>query len=119
MKKIIIILLMSILFFSCGDSQEVQMVKNGTLNSYPNKTLGQAIEGFVGNPKWESIVAEDGHKYVNIVGTIKYYEKDTKMALQYKINGNSFELNALEFNDIPQNLFIYGALMQKMYEKNN
>lgn len=117
MKKIIMILLISILFISCGDSQEVQMVKNGTLNSYPNKTLGQAIEGFVGNPKWESIVAEDGNKYVNIVGTIKYHEKDIRMALQYKINGNKFELNALEFNDIPQNLLMYGALIEKMYEK--
>ena len=44
MKKIIMVLLMSILLLSCGDSQEVQMVKNGTLNIYPNKTLGEAIE---------------------------------------------------------------------------
>lgn len=117
MKKLFIALLMATLFFSCGDSQEVQMVKGGTLNSYPNKTLGQIIDGYVGSPKWESIVAKDGNKYVNITGTVKYYERDTEIALQYKINGNSFELNALEFNGVPQNLFMYGALMEEMYQE--
>lgn len=119
MKKIIIILFTSLLFFSCSDSQEVKMVKNGILNSYPNKTLGQLVEGFVGDPKWESIKDDKGDKYVNITGTIKYYERDTKIILQYKINGNTFELNAIEFNDVPQNFFVYEALIEKMYMESN
>ena len=64
-------------------------------------------------------MAEDGNKYVNIIGTIKYYEKDTKIGLQYKINGNTFEFNALEFNGVPQDMFIYGVLIKKIYEENN
>lgn len=114
MKKIIIVLLMSLILISCVDSQEVKTVKNGVFKSYPNKTLEEAVKGFVGNPKWESIVAKDGNKYVNIKGNINYRDKTIKMLLQYKVDGNNFELQALEFNGIPQNLFIYSALMTKM-----
>lgn len=116
MKKIIVMILLALSFLSCGDSKEIEAVKNGTLNGYPHKTLGKAIDGFVGNPKWEEIKAEDGNKYINISGKIEYYKKETNILLQYKVKDNSFEFNALEFNDIPQNIFIYNALIEKMYE---
>lgn len=116
MKKILFMILIALSFLSCGDSKEVEAVKNGTLNGYPYKTLGKAVEEFVGSPKWEEITAEDGNKYVNISGKIEYYKKETNILLQYKVSNSSFEFNALEFNGIPQNIFIYNALIEKMYE---
>lgn len=116
MKKIILILTMSLFLFSCGDSKEVQSVKEGRLNGHPEKTLGEAIDGFMGNPKWEDIEAEDGNIYVNIKGTILYQEKEIEALIQYRVNGESFKLNALEFNGIPQNMFMYSVLINKMYE---
>jgi len=123
MKKIILVLTMALLicltFVSCGflSSEEVAMVQNGTLNSYPNKTFGKAIDGFVGSPKWESILNDDGYTYVNIKGNIEYLDKEIEMLLQFKIIGDTFEYNALEFNGIPQDNLMYFALIEAMYEE--
>lgn len=118
MKKIILIITMSLFLFSCGgDSKEVKSVKGGRLNGHPEKPLGEAIDGFMGSPKWETIEAEDGNIYVNIKGNILFQEKEIEALIQYKVNGDTFELSALEFNEIPQNMFMYYGLINKMYEK--
>lgn len=125
MKNIIVIVFTLLILAGCNtedltyiqpESPSVQMVKGGILENYPHKTLGEAIEGFVGNPRWKSIEAEDGFTYVNIRGEISFHDKPVTMTLQYKLDGNSFYFNALEFNDIPQNSFMYFALIEKIYE---
>lgn len=63
------------------------------------------------------IKADDGNMYVNVKGTILYQEKEIEALIQYKVNGDTFEFNALEFNEIPQNMFMYSGLINKMYEK--
>lgn len=99
------------------DSNAVRDVKNGSLNAYPDKTVGEMVAGYFGNPEWESIVADDGNTYVNISGKILYNEKEINVRLQYKYNTDrTFEFKALEFNEIPQNQLVYTVLMSKMYE---
>lgn len=118
MKKIFLIITMSLLLFSCGKySEEIKSVKGGRLNGHSEKTLGEAIDGFMGNPKWEAIKADDGNIYVNVKGNILYQGKKIEALIQYKVNEDTFKLNALEFNGIPQNMFMYSGLINKMYEK--
>jgi len=117
MKKIILIIAMSLILFSCGgNSKEVKSVKEGRLTAYPEKTLGEAIDSFMGDPEWESIEADDGNIYVNVKGSIMLHEKEVEALIQYKVDGDYFELNALEFNGVPQNMFMYSGLIDKMYE---
>ena len=99
-------------------SIEVTIVKNGTLNSYPNKTIGEAVNSFFGNPKWKKIIADDGHTYVNAEGKITYMEKEVNAAIQFRIykETNTFEINAFEINGVPQNNFMLYGLLSKMYE---
>lgn len=118
MKKIFLIITMSLFLFSCGgDSKEVKNIKEGRLNGHSEITLGEAIDGFMGSPKWESIEAEDGNIYVNVKGNILYQDKEIEALIQYKVNEDSFKFSALEFNGIPQNMFMYSGLISKMYEK--
>lgn len=100
-----------------GMSSEISMVKNGTLANFPNKTIGEAIEGFMGNPHWDTILGNDGNKYVNVTGSISYMQEEVRAAIQYRLNDNdnSFQINALEFNGIPQNGLILAVLLDKMY----
>ncbi|MGL4997987.1 MAG: hypothetical protein ACRC5T_03215 [Cetobacterium sp.] len=123
-KKMIIIFGFGIFFLSLSEKsyswfkdEVAESVKNGKLSNYPQKTLGEAIDGFVGNAEWESIISDDGNSYVNITGIILFHEKEVEILIQYKVNkDDSFEFNALEFNEIPQIFLMYSGLLEKMYE---
>ena len=104
-------------FGSNVGSSEIVLVKNGTLSSYPNKTVEEAVNGFFGNPRWKKIIAEDGNTYVNVTGNITYMEKEVSAVIQFRIHetNNTFEINAFEINGVPQNNFILFGLLSKMY----
>ena len=46
-----------------------------------------------------------------------YQEKEVTALLQFLINGDSFELGAVEFNGVPQNRFMGVGLLNKMCEE--
>jgi len=115
--KNLVFLSMLLLINGCGETPEVLMVKGGQLDSCPSKTVGEMVDGFMGSPSWSSITAEDGSNYVNISGDITFHEKPVRALIQYKLNEDeTFEFNALEFNDVPQNGLIAMGLQQKMCE---
>lgn len=94
----------------------VAAVRNGHLNGYPEQTLGQAINSFFGDPKWEAITATDGNTYVNVTGSINVGDEPTQVLLQYRVNeDNSFAFNALELDGVPQNNMMYFSLIEAMY----
>lgn len=101
-----------------NNDQYVQMVKGGTLTQYPNKTLGAAVDGFFGDPKWQHIQATDGKDYVNVSGKITVQEKGTSALLQFSIDkqAGTFAFRALEFDGVAQNLLTYASLLQSMYK---
>lgn len=117
LKKIAALFLI-VLLSSCGDSEMVSLVKNGTLENYPEKTLGTAIENYFETPYWTSGESEEGEKFVNVEGTVYFMDKEVDALLQYKISedNTSFEYSALELNGVPQSNLIYFGLIESMYE---
>lgn len=103
------------------DSDEVKTVKNGKLNAYPNKTIGEAIDSFFGDSSWSSGVSEKGLKFVDVAGKITYLEKPINAKMQFELdkNGTQFSVRALEFNEIPQNQLMIEGLLEKIYEESN
>lgn len=103
--------------FSGIFSPEIAMVKNGELTKYPEFTIGEAVESFMGNPEWDVSQAVDGNFYVNVRGRITYGQKESVAALQFKVDKTreTFEINALEINGEPQNVFVIMSLLDKMY----
>ena len=101
-----------------GNSQTVSAVKNGYLTEYTQKTLGEAVDGFIGNAKWTSITGTDGNKYVNIKGNITYDGEPAEIILQYKVNVSTgyFEINAIEINGQSQSMLTYMQLIMEMYK---
>lgn len=100
----ILILFLALLLNSCGETEMVSLIKNGTLENYPEKNLGIAIDNYFGTPYWTSGESEDGEKFVNIEGRILFMDKEVDALLQYTISADntSFEYSALELNGIPQ-----------------
>jgi|GEM_PF-4303842 len=103
-----------------GGSQSavVQKVRNGTLEGYPSKTLGEAVDGYLLSPSWEAITADDGNTYVNISGRTSFMDSTVDVLLQYRVDADTggFELQAFEMNDVPQNMIMYAGLLSAMYE---
>ncbi len=104
-----------------GDSSQsevVQMVREGILEDYPAQTLGDAVDSFFRNPRWDHIRGEDGNDYVNITGKASFMDSTVDMLLQYRVDRESgvFELQAFEMNDVPQNMIMYNGLLSAMYE---
>lgn len=105
-----------------GDSDKyVRMVKTATLEAYPQKTVGDAFDDYLKNPKWESGLSEDGIRFVNVSGKILIYGKETDIVVQFVIKDEKagiFSYNACELNGVPQNdLFVWG-LLEVVYNEN-
>lgn len=95
----------------------VQLVKSGTLNGYPQMTVGEAFDGFLANPKWESGLSDDNVRFVNVTGGILYYEKDAEIVVQFFVDekNESFQYNACEINGIPQTNLVFWGLLEAIY----
>ncbi len=99
-----------------GNPAAISVVQDGTLYAYPDETIEEMVSGFVDNPEWSVIVADDGNTYVNVEGVILYDNAPVDMFLQYRIyDDNTFEFYALEFDGIPQNTLMYTTLIEAMY----
>ena len=113
--KITMLSVLALAFVAC-DSSEVQMVKGGTLQSCPDKTVEQMVNGYMGNPEWRSLVAKDGNDYVNVVGEISYNNQPTKAEIQFQLNKDksSFQLYAWELGGEPASNLVAAVLFKKM-----
>ncbi len=98
-------------------TKDPSVTQNGTLSAFPDKTVGEAVDGFFGDPAWKVLIGDDGNTYVNVEGTIQYMSKDVQAVIQFRLDGSddTFEINALEFNGIPQSEVMLYALIEKMY----
>ena len=107
----------SFLFVGCSSTDSrLSLVKNGVMDFCPQATVKEMVNNYVANPKWSAFEGTDGGDYVNINGKITYMEKPVDMVLQFKVDTDSetFEVNAFEINDIPQNLLFQAALLDNM-----
>ena len=89
-------------------------MRQGNFSDYPSKTVGQLASCYFGSAKWEAITATDGNTYVNLTGRITYLGDTVNASLQFRINGGSWEVNAFEMNDIPQNSLFRSAVIADM-----
>lgn len=100
------------------DSRLVSMIKGGQMPGCKEHTVEQVVNGFMGNPSWESGAGEGGVQFVNVSGDIMLHEKKVRALVQFKVNESegAFQYNAFEANGVPQNNLMAMALMKKMCE---
>lgn len=117
---LLVIIAATTLSSSGGTSSDdyVQMVKSGTLNGYPQMTVGEAFDGFMGNPKWESGLSDNDIRFVNVTGKILYYDEEVELAVQFIVDekNETFKYNACEINDVPQNNLAFWGILEAIYD---
>lgn len=103
---------------SGGESDKyVQIVKEGTLDAYPQMTVGKAFDNYLNKPKWESGLSDNNERFVNVRGGILYYDKEAEIVVQFIVDEKSglFQFNACEIDGIPQNNLIVWSLFETIY----
>lgn len=121
--KLIVGVILLVVFTVCAlkfggsDDKYIQMVKNGTLESYPQMTVGEAFDEYLNNPKWETGLTEDKQRFVNVTGGILYYDENAEIAVQFFVNekDKSFQYYACEVNGQPQNDAVVLELFETIY----
>ena len=96
----------------------VQLVKSGTLDGYPQMTVGEAFDGFLSDPKWESGLSDDNVRFVNVKGGALYFGEEAELAVQFIIvdeKEGSFQYNACEVDGTPQNNLVFWGLLETIY----
>lgn len=124
MKKFFIslCLIAAVLFTSCFQDEAISIVKNGYFSNYTDMTVGEAVDGFFANPKWNSYIPLDEElsdfMLVNVEGNILYNEKKVDALIQFIVNEDTgiFELYAFEMNGIPQSDYMKVYLIESMFE---
>lgn len=122
-SAVIILVVIIAVSLRSGDSTDkyIEMVKTGTLVAYPQKTVGEAFDAFLGNPKWESGISEDGTRFVNVTGKILYYDQETDIVVQFVIENDkteSFSYYACELNGDSQDDLFFFELLEAIYDGN-
>jgi hypothetical protein len=93
----------------------VESIKNGTLNFYPSKILGEALDDFMDDIKWESS-EEDGVTYVTVTGGVTYNDEPATALIRYVINDDeTFGFDAIEVNGEPYDFYFYYASLVEVY----
>ncbi len=99
-----------------SESPDVLVVKQGRLAAHPGIDVGRVIDAFLDSPRWTAETTADGRRLVNVEGGMTYAGKPVKALLQFVIDGERFDLHAVEMNGVPQSDLLKIALVGKMYE---
>ena len=84
-----------------SDSKEVMEIKNGYLPFSDQVTVGEALDSFLLNPKWQYFVSTNNEQVVQCTGDCLYNDKTIEAKIQFfSYDDGTFELNTVAFNDI-------------------
>lgn len=99
-------------------NQYIDIIKNGTLNSYKSATVGKAFEDFFTDEDWKYFSSDSNQDVVEFTGTYHINDKKYKTLIQFTVNkdNSEFEMSYFEVNGKSQNLFEWSSLLSNIYE---
>ena len=78
--------------------------------------LAIVSQKFFDNPTWEYFVADSGEEIVEFSGNLMYEDTEVKARLQFIMHqDNTFEVGALSFNDVPQNILVTNQMLRAVF----
>lgn len=137
MKKLCILLILSLSLAVSGcslddaaqiigtENSKIESAKNSYLPGYSTYiTLGQALDTYFTNPKWDAFTAQGGENVIECSGRCVYDGKTVDATFQFIVNGSEIIPYSLELDGEMQPgmmvstvlLEAYNAGMQKMID---
>lgn len=111
-----VIVAVVLLFALIGGSDPVDTVKDGTLDAYPEQTVGEAFGKFFGNPKWVSY--EKGEEtYVEFTGGCTLYGEMVDAKIVFSIDGQNFHIDTCKIGGVDvTNVYELESILDVIYE---
>ncbi len=88
-------MLITIIFAGCAEKgdKNIQLVKNGSMDSNPNVPIGKAFDHFFSNGKWTSFTTKNDEEIVEFNGRCLFLDVEVPMKIQFEIlNKKRFSL---------------------------
>ncbi|OPJ58507.1 hypothetical protein [Clostridium oryzae] len=100
------------------NSKYVSMVKEGEPDKYKGETYGEYFDKYFENPSWIH-KSKDGNDYVQFSGNCTYRNTNVTAKILFLIDTeiNTFTLDKMTFNDVPQDQLTIDELMTKVFGK--
>lgn len=99
------------------ENKYVLMVKNGYRENNPDLTYDKTFSNFFATPRWKYIKSDNGKNVVEFTGDCTYQDVAVKARIQFVVDEKqkTFKATYLSFNEVPQNMFILSALIEKAF----
>ena len=102
-----------ILAFTLLGNNPVSTIKTGKLNQYPEQTIGDAFEGFFGNPEWTSY-EQDGDTYVKFTGECTFYGELVNAKVVFLIDDDKFSIDRFELEGTDMT-YLLESMLDEIY----
>ena len=113
-----IIILVLISMVSC-DSGKIKQVTGGHLKNYPDVTVGEVFNYYMGDEEW-SYIKEDGIEKVKVAGNIMYLGEESYAEVTFKLNkDDTFRVISLKVDGEPMNAFMLACFIEDVYSEYN
>ena len=101
-------------------SDAIRVVKNGYLENYPHKTIGEAFDKYFADPQWELRMGLDGgikgRLLVTASGRVRGTGDEAKLEFLVDPQNQKFYFRSFELAGMPQDKSMTSTLLQKMYD---
>ena len=97
-----------------NSSPNVDLVKNGNIQSCPTATLGQMADAFMTGASWREFTSVSGGTVVELSGDISYQGLPATAIIQFDVTGGTFQAVYLGIDSVDQNLVTLSVLLNKM-----
>lgn len=112
-----IIILVCLSFFGFADNEYVKIVKNGSLNSYPNVKIGKAFNQYFSEPTWDYFLSSDDEHVVEFTGECLFLDEETEVYMQFIVDPEgTFSIDYLSLDDITQGYYMLSGLLEAVME---
>lgn len=112
---IIVIVLVS--FFGFGGTKYINIVKQGSFDSYPTVEIGKAFNQYFSNAEWEAFESTRGDQVVEFTGQCYFLDELTDVTMQFVIySDETFSVEYLSFDNETQGAWMTTILISTVME---
>lgn len=97
----------------------IAAVTEGTLNGFPDKTIGEAFDDFFDDPEWKSFTDEKDRIIIEFNGGCTWYDEEANCCIQFEVDedGEDFEIFYADIDEETLNDFEIVEILEVIYEE--
>ena len=115
-----IVVLIALTFTACATQEDknINLVRTGTMNKYPNIPIGKAFNQFFSNGKWTAFTSTNDEQIVEFNGKCYWLDVTVPMKIQFTIESDkSFSLSYVGIDGVDMDPEVRADILYGILEK--